>query len=186
MPFVMVGPDRDKHNPNKVIHANTPSTSLSQSRPGSAAETILFVDSQHCEFSVQLMQLSYDHGLSIQFYDISEKQAPSWLPVTPTVLVGQEVFCGDSAFAYIESLLRPAASSASQYQVQSPQQQVQQIAEEVPLAGPKVGQASAMKKGGASLASAFKAPVERDEEELARKYSGSVEANMQKMLAARK
>ena len=70
-------------------------------------EVVIYTNSGVCPFSEDLVNLSQRLGINIQRIDVSHKTPPSWLPGTPSVVYHGNVYCGDAAFGFIESLENP-------------------------------------------------------------------------------
>jgi len=75
----------------------------SQNKP----EVVIYTNSGVCPYSDDLVNLSQRNGINIQRIDVSQKNPPSWLPGTPSVVYHGNVYCGDAAFNFIESLENP-------------------------------------------------------------------------------
>ena len=65
---------------------------------------IVYTNSGVCPYSDDLVNLAHTKGLNIQRIDVSQKIPPSWLPGTPSVVCQGNVYCGDAAFDFIESI----------------------------------------------------------------------------------
>lgn len=57
-----------------------------------------------CPYSKQLLQLAHERQIKFANHDLSNDSPPSWLPGTPTVVDNRDVYCGDAAFSFIESI----------------------------------------------------------------------------------
>ena len=67
-------------------------------------EFIIYTNTGVCPYSDDLVNLAHTRGLNIQRIDVSQKTPPSWLPGTPSVVCRGNVYCGDAAFDFIESI----------------------------------------------------------------------------------
>ena len=67
-------------------------------------EFIIYTNSGVCPYSDDLVNMAHVKGLNIQRIDVSQKNPPSWLPGTPSVVYRGDVYCGDAAFDFIEAI----------------------------------------------------------------------------------
>ena len=91
--------------------------------------------------------------------------APKWLPGTPSIVFGENVYCGDAAFEFVNSM--------KQHEIieEEPKKTTSKV---------KIKDESL----GCDFASAFSAPKEIDEND--KKYDVSTDEMMQRLLHGRK
>ena len=105
--------------------------------------------------------------------DVQESlNIPGWLKGTPSIVKGSDVYCGDTAFMFVDSL------SHSMSQPSRPKQSsVQDIVSGKGRKGDN--------KGGCGLSDAFCEPKQISEEEANKKYGGSVDDAMARLMQNR-
>ena len=61
-----------------------------------------------CKYSREIMTLASELGVEdqIQFIDVETNPPPQWLPGTPSVVCGNDVYCGDAGFNFVSSMTR--------------------------------------------------------------------------------
>ena len=134
----------------------------------------LYVDSKRCKYSMELCHSVQDvYKIPVNIVDLQTcSQVPSWMKGTPSIVVGKDVYCGDTAFMYVESL------SHSMSQPSRPEQaSVQDIV---------AGKGRKNDNKGCGLSEAFSAPPQISEEEASKKYSGSVDDALAKLMQDRR
>ncbi len=159
---VIRAPDRDSNN-----------------RPGSVEEAsrrgvppVLYADLERCRHSMEILhefQNVYDIPVSV--VDVGKTTAPAWLRGTPSVVVGTDVYCGDTAFTFLESL-----SHANSQPGRPEQSSVQDIVS---------GKGKRGDNKGCGLSDAFCDPPQVSEEEASKKYAGSVDDALAKLMQGR-
>ncbi|CAN0576061.1 unnamed protein product, partial [Ectocarpus sp. 12 AP-2014] len=139
----------------------------------------VYVNSTECRHSVDLMKEVRDtHGLPCNVVDVaSGVNIPTWLKGTPSIVVGKDVYCGDTAFDF-------AASVALEYhQSQGCPPPFDQKSSFQDMVSGKSGKKS---DGiGCGLSKAFSPPVSISEAEAEKKYSGSVDDAMARLMQSR-
>ena len=134
----------------------------------------LYINSKECRHSMELLhEIQNVYRFPVSVIDTSEvvTRIPKWLKGTPSIVVGNDVYCGDTAFLFIESL------SHKQSQPDRPSQSsVQDIVS---------GKGRKGDDKGCGLSDAFCEPPQISEEEAAKKYSVSVDDMMAKLMQGR-
>lgn len=167
-PVIIRAPDREKSKERKmdsslgsgidqkvVDKINT----SSQNKP----EFVVYTNSNVCRYSDDLVEIAQKRGLSFNKIDVSFSTPPSWLPGTPSVVCGGDVYCGDAAFQFVENL---------------------PVAENLPLEERGIHEERGNDNVGCSIKTAFAPPkqIEVDESQ----FNISTEDMMQKLLAGRR
>jgi len=144
------------------------------SEPPTEIDMTIYINSKDCRHSMELLhEIQNVYKFPVNVVDVSDvvSRIPKWLRGTPSIVVGNDVYCGDTSFLFIESL------SHKQSQPDRPSQSsVQDI-----VSGKR-------KKGddkGCGLSDAFCEPPQISEEEAAKKYSVSVDDMMAKLMQGR-
>ena len=119
-----------------------------------------------------LHDIQYVYKMDVNVVDIQScSNIPPWMKGTPSIVVGKDVYCGDTAFMYVESL------SHNKSQPSRPEQSsVQDIVS---------GKGRKGDNKGCGLSDAFCAPRQISEEEASKKYSGSVDDAMARLMQNR-
>lgn len=142
----------------------------------------VYVNSAQCRFSADLMEEIRDvHRVPCTVIDVAsgDNDIPSWLKGTPSIVVGTDVYCGDTAFEFAASagacLKKQQASATSS------------AGEATSFQDILMGKSSKSKNDGigCGLAKAFSPPVRISEEEAEKKYSGSVDDAMARLMQSR-
>jgi hypothetical protein len=80
---------------------------------GKAAATVMAFQlfySPRCPYSMELGTLLEESAIACEFLNVDDMhQVPTWLPGTPALICGTDVFCGDAAFDRVEEQLARAA-----------------------------------------------------------------------------
>ncbi|CAM9091361.1 unnamed protein product [Ectocarpus sp. 12 AP-2014] len=168
---IIRAPDRQAHN-NSV-----------QRRPSQKKENpvfTLYVNSSVCAHSADLMRDIRDvYHIPCTIIDVANGEGiPAWLKGTPSVVVGTDVYCGDTAFDFVASIAANP-SECGRISATSPQgSSVEDIVS---------GKSAKAKNGaiGCGLAKAFSPPVCISEEEAEKKYSGSVDDAVARLMQSR-
>lgn len=105
-------------------------------------------------------------GCVFNHVDISQQQAPSWLPGTPTVVHNNSVYCGDNAFEFVQSFDLPKSGQGQS------------------SGAATFSQNSADSSLGCGLSKAFAAPEVIDVDES--QFTESTDDAMQRLLAGRR
>ena len=140
----------------------------------------IYTNSKFCPFGNDLLDLANKKGLKYVEVDVTFATPPSWLPGTPSVTYADDVYCGDAAFSFVESL-RPSNLDERGHQTTTtpttggaPTQHTQHD-----LASSNTDSGS-----GCGIKAAFAKP--RDIEVDESMYAQSTEDKMQKLLAERR
>lgn len=139
----------------------------------------IYVNSSECRHSVDLMRSIRDvHRVSCTVIDVADGVGvvPTWLRGTPSIVVGTDVYCGDTAFQFVESVVVDRETTYTP----APPDQTSSLQDIVSGKGGKKTDAI-----GCGLAKAFTPPPQISEEEAARKYSGSVDDAMTRLMKNR-
>ncbi|CAM9102510.1 unnamed protein product [Ectocarpus sp. 12 AP-2014] len=169
---IIRAPDREANNTQRRVRHKQPSLN-----PGPMFT--VYVNSTECRHSIELMREIRDvHRVPCNVVDVADGvNIPSWLKGTPSIVVGTDVYYGDTACDF-------AASVSVDHERQD-------------SSAPPLGHASSFqdmvsgksaKKSdgiGCGLSKAFSPPVCISEEEAAKKYSGSVDDVMARMMQSR-
>ncbi|CAM9208242.1 unnamed protein product [Pylaiella littoralis] len=140
------------------------------------ADLTMYVNLSACRHSVDLVRDMRDvHRVPCTVIDISSgANIPSWLKGTPSIVIGTNVYCGDTAFQLAESIT------------------VSREQEELPLskgassfADIVSGKGGKRSEKGCGLSDAFCQPTQISEEEAEQKYSSSVDDAMTRLLQGR-
>lgn len=135
------------------------------------ASFTMYIDTKNCRHSRELLRLvKDDHKIPCTIVDISVEGIPSWLTGTPNIVVGTDVYCGDTAFQYIESSMQSSVNNQTNSSVHD-------IVS---------GKGKKDNSKGCGLDDAFCAPPQINEEESSAKHSVSLDAVMSRMMADRK
>jgi hypothetical protein len=158
-------PERERNRPESRS-AETPAAS-----PSPAA--IIYVNSAGCKYSMELLHdIQNVYNIPVSVVDVAKSgNIPPWLRGTPSIVVGTDVYCGDTAFMYVESLSHRQSQPA-----RPDQSSVQDIVS---------GKGRKNDNMGCGLSAAFCAPPQISEEEASRKYSGSVDDAMARLMQNR-
>lgn len=134
----------------------------------------MYVNSAECRHSVDLMKEVRDvHRLPCNVVDVaSGVNIPTWLKGTPSIVVGKDVYCGDTAFDF--------AASVGLDHHQSHGHQTSSFQDMVSGKGGKKSDGI-----GCGLSKAFSPPVSISEAEAEKKYSGSVDDAMARLMQSR-
>lgn len=134
----------------------------------------MYVNSTKCRHSVDLMKQVRDvHRLPCNVVDVaSGVNIPTWLKGTPSIVVGKDVYCGDTAFDF--------AASVGLEHHQSQGHQTSSFQDMVSGKGGKQSDGI-----GCGLSKAFSPPVSISEAEAEKKYSGSVDDAMARLMQSR-
>lgn len=169
---IIRAPDREANNTQRRVQHNK--------QPPAKPEPMftLYVNSAECRHSVDLMKEIRDvHRIPCNVIDVADGvNVPSWLKGTPSIVVGTDVYCGDTAFDF-------AASVGAEHASQDSTPSHGQTSSFQDIVSGKCG-----KKNdgiGCGLSKAFAAPVTISEEEAEKKYSGSVDDVLARMMQAR-
>lgn len=134
----------------------------------------LYVNSRGCKYSMELYhEIQNVYKIPVEVVDVKDGggNVPRWLKGTPSVVVGTDVYCGDTAFMFIESLSHKNSQPARPEQAS-----VQDIVS---------GKGRKSDNRGCGLSDAFCAPPQISEEEASKKYSGSVDDAMARLMQNR-
>ena len=160
---------------------NNPQRRAQQQQPSHLEPVFtVYVNSAQCRFSADLMAEIRDvHHVPCTVIDVAAGiDIPSWLKGTPSIVVGTDVYCGDTAFEFAAStgacLRKQGSATSSDGEATSFQDIL-------------TGKSSKSKNDGigCGLAKAFSPPVRISEEEAEKKYSGSVDDAMARLMQSR-
>ncbi len=144
----------------------------------------VYVNSSKCRHSGDLMNAIRDvHRIPCSVIDVAGgKNVPVWLRGTPSIVMGTDVYCGDTAFELVASIGISAEHESQDASLnESPVGQLPCFSDI--MSGKS---AKAKNEGiGCGLSQAFTAPVAISEEEAAKKYSGSVDDAMSRLMQSR-
>lgn len=170
---IIRAPDREANN-NKMRVQQQPKTELEP-------VFTIYVNLAACRHSVDLLrEIREVHRVPCSVIDVADGlSVPAWLKGTPSIVVGTDVYCGDTAFEFVATVSvshesHENASASSLGQTSS-------------FADILSGK-SAKKKSegiGCGLSQAFSPPVCISEEDAAKKYSGSVDDAMARLMQSR-
>lgn len=65
-------------------------------------EFVVYTNNGVCPHSDDLVSLAQMRGLVFNKIDVSQTIPPNWLPGTPSVVCGGDVYCGDAALSFVE------------------------------------------------------------------------------------
>lgn len=141
----------------------------------------LYVNSSGCRHSTDLMRDIRDvYHIPCTVVDVAKSASiPSWLKGTPSIVVGTDVYCGDTAFDFVQSIATDPARSKTATPPSSPQGSSFQD-----IVSGKSGK-SRNSGIGCGLSKAFSPPVCISEEDAERKYSGSVDDAVARLMQSR-
>ncbi|CAM9101653.1 unnamed protein product [Ectocarpus sp. 4 AP-2014] len=140
----------------------------------------MYVNSTECRHSVDLMKEVRDvHRLPCKVVDVaSGVNIPTWLKGTPSIVVGKDVYCGDTAFDFAASV------GLEHHQSQGcPPHAFDQTSSFQAMVSGKGGKKNDGK--GCGLSKAFSPPVSISEADAEKKYSGSVDDAMARLMQSR-
>lgn len=177
---IIRAPDREEAASN---HARPGQRTKHLARSEPESVFTVFVNSAVCPHSVSLMNdIRNVHRIPCTVIDVADgKNVPPWLYGTPSIVVGTDVYCGDTAFDFVASM----ASSVNQRQGSKGSDNLHAPSFQDIVAG-KAAQKERGDGIGCGLTNAFSPPVQISEEEAQRKHSGSVDDAMAKLMQARK
>ena len=141
----------------------------------------IYVNSALCRHSADLLrEIRETYRVPCSVIDVSGGlSVPTWLKGTPSIVVGTDVYCGDTAFEFVATV-----SANRESHENAPDPTLGQTSSFTDIFSGK----SAKKKNegiGCGLSQAFSPPVCVSEEEVAKKYSGSVDDAMAKLMQSR-
>lgn len=166
-PIIRV-PERERNRPGEL------GGSMGHAISGpDTPEITLYVNSKGCKHSMELChEIQNVYKIPCSVVDVQQGiNIPGWLKGTPSIVKGIDVYCGDTAFMFIESL------SHSISQPPRPKQSsVQDIVS---------GKGRKSDNKGCGLSDAFCEPKKISEEEANKKYGGSVDDAMARLMENR-
>ena len=160
-------PERERNRPGEIGGA------LRSEEHVTEPEITLFVNSRNCRHSMDLChEIQNVYKIQCSVVDVQDSiNIPGWLKGTPSIVKGSDVYCGDTAFMFVESL------SHSMSQPSRPEQsRVQDIVS---------GKGRKSETKGCGLSDAFCEPKHISEEEANKKYGGSVDDAMARLMQNR-
>ena len=171
---IIRAPDREARNNSRRAPQSH------QSEPSRPLFTV-YVNLAGCKHSIDLLKEIRDvHRVPCSVIDVADGiQVPPWLKGTPSIVVGTNVYCGDTAFEFVASIdvgCDNTGTSSGSPDGQTPS--FQDI-----LSGK--GSSKASQGIGCGLSKAFSPPVQISEEEAAKKYSGSVDDAVARLMQNR-
>ena len=171
--IIMSVPEREGKAGAKCIIDSSATAGVSADAPSppKPPDITVYTNSGVCPHGEAL--LAEMKGCAFNHVDVSQCKAPSWLPGTPTVVHNNSVYCGDTAFAFVQSFDLP----------KSGQPDTTPHAVETPPANP-FSKHAPDNHAGCGLSKAFAPPevVEVDES----KFAESTDDAMQRLLAGRR
>ena len=63
----------------------------------------LYTNFSRCRYSQEIVNAANERHLNFTVKDVDALSAPRWLPGTPSVVYGENVYCGDAAFKFVET-----------------------------------------------------------------------------------
>lgn len=176
---VIRAPDREEKNMQRQSMQARPNLGPGPG-PGPGPDFTIYVNSSECRHSVELLRNIRDvHRVPCTVIDISNgANIPSWLKGTPSIVVGTDVYCGDTAFQIAESIFvnqHTASHPIGETSVLGASSFTDILSEK--------GRKSEQK--GCGLSEAFSQPRHILEGEAEKKYSGSVDDAMAKLMQSR-
>jgi len=175
-PVIVRAPEREKATDDKLLMDSSATPGVSPNLysyigkdqpPKSTPEDItVYTNSTVCKHSHDLLQTL--SGRSYQHVDISKSKPPSWLPGTPTLVHKNNVYCGDAAFAFVDSYDVPKITNDREATT-SKNPFAKRVADDT---------------AGCGLSQAFAPPPVVDVDEA--KFAESTDDAMQRLLASRR
>jgi len=171
---IIRAPDRETKNAQR-------SARQQQQKTETTPVFTIYVNSAACRHSMDLLkEITETYRVPCSVIDVAaDPNIPSWLKGTPSVVVGTDVYCGDTAFQFVATVSANRQKDENAFD-------------------PSLGQTSsftdifsgksAKKKNdgiGCGLSQAFSPPVCISEEEATKKYSGSVDDAMARLMQSR-
>ncbi|CAM9101416.1 unnamed protein product [Sphacelaria rigidula] len=162
--------------------ANSTHRRVQHKQPSVKQEPVftVYVNSAECKHSADLMREIRDvHNVPCTVIDVADGvNIPTWLRGTPSIVVGTEVYCGDTAFDFVASV------GADHGQQPSPDSQSDQTSSFQNIVS---GESSKNRNDGigCGLSTAFSPPVRISDEEAEKKYSVSVDDVMTRLMQSR-
>lgn len=180
---IIRAPDREAKNDTQRRAPKKPMKTTEPVAPTEPMFTV-YVNSSKCRHSGDLMNAIRDvHRIPCSVIDVAGgKNVPVWLRGTPSIVMGTDVYCGDTAFEFVASIGIGAEHESQDASLNdSPVGQPPCFSDILSGKGAK-----AKNEGiGCGLSQAFAAPVAISEEEAAKKYSGSVDDAMSRLMQSR-
>ena len=177
-PVIVRAPEREeKQNEKKVMDSSDAGgvspdlySYINKTAAKPKHDITVYTNTGVCKHGPALLAAMWSHDFN--HIDVSQTKPPSWLPGTPTLVYKKSVYCGDAAFAFVQTFELPKSVPASD--------------------GPALGKAPVnpfSKKisddsAGCGLSSAFAPPPVVDVDES--KFSESTDDAMQRLLAGRR
>ena len=168
---IIRAPEREANNTQRRVQHRQPS-------PKTEPMFTVYVNSAECRHSVDLMREIRDvYGIPCTVIDVAEPgvSIPTWLKGTPSIVVGTDVYCGDTAFEFAASVSTDNVGQATS----SPVAQTSQFQD---IVSGKRGKSDGI---GCGLSKAFSPPACISEAEAEKKYSGSVDDAMARLMQSR-
>lgn len=171
---IIRAPDREANNTQRRVKH--------KQKPPVKQEPLftIYVNSSICKHSVDLMREIRDvYRVPCTVIDVaSGVSVPTWLKGTPSIVVGTDVYCGDTAFDFVASIGETQETRAS------PDSSVDQATSFQDIIS---GESSKKRNDGigCGLSMAFCEPVQISEEEAEKKYSVSVDDVMSRLMQSR-
>ena len=168
---IIRAPDREANNTQRRVKH--------KQKPPDPVFTV-YVNSSICKHSADLMREIRDvYRVPCTVIDVASGVGiPTWLKGTPSIVVGTDVYCGDTAFDFVASIGENQETRAS------PDSHVGQA----PSFQDIISGESSKKRNdgiGCGLSMAFCEPVQISEEEAEKKYSVSVDDVMSRLMQSR-
>lgn len=181
---IIRAPDREAKNDTQRRASTKPPKTMASTEPPKEPVFTVYVNSSKCRHSGDLVNAIRDvHRIPCSVVDVAGgKNVPVWLRGTPSIVMGTDVYCGDTAFEFVASISAEHESQVANVNLNdSPVGQPPCFSDILSGKGAK-----AKNEGiGCGLSQAFAAPVAISEEEAAKKYSGSVDDAMSRLMQSR-
>lgn len=176
---IIRAPDREEKNDTQMRASTKPMKTAESVEP----MFTVYVNSSKCRHSGDLMNAIRDvHRVPCSVIDVAGgKNVPAWLRGTPSIVMGTDVYCGDTAFEFVASISAEHERQDAALNNDSSVGQPPCFSDILSGKGVK-GKNEGI---GCGLSQAFAAPVAISEEEAAKKYSGSVDDAMSRLMQSR-
>lgn len=169
---IIRAPEREANNTHRRVQHKQPSL---DPQPLFS----IYVNSAECRHSADIMREIRDvHRVPCTVIDVADGvNIPTWLRGTPSIVVGTDVYCGDTAFEFVASVSVNHASTSTESKAT-----VDQTSSFQDIVSGKRGKSDGI---GCGLSKAFSPPLCISEAEAEKKYSGSVDDAMARLMQSR-
>ena len=170
---IIRAPDRETNHAQRSV----------RQQPKTEIEPVftIYVNSTMCRHSADLLrEIRETYRVPCSVIDVSDGLGvPTWLKGTPSIVVGTDVYCGDTAFEFVATV-----SANREGHENTPDPSLGQTSSFTDIFSGK--SAKIKNEGiGCGLSQAFSPPVCISEEEATKKYSGSVDDAMARLMQSR-